>query len=121
MTIVAASVALSIGGVGAGIYGFLLFAVLAVFVAGLMVGRTPEYVGKKIESREVKLAVLAIAILPLFILYFGIGPPSKIAFGVTHGMFPIMLTIIAGVQNLKLKQGGRLPAHLEGRRVVPVA
>lgn len=57
-----------IGGVGAGIYGFLLFAILAVFVAGLMVGRTPEYVGKKIESREVKLAVLAIAILPLIIL-----------------------------------------------------
>ncbi|SEK88048.1 K+-transporting ATPase ATPase A chain [Sphingomonas palmae] len=57
-----------IGGVGAGIYGFLLFAILAVFVAGLMVGRTPEYVGKKIESREVKLAVLAIAVLPLVIL-----------------------------------------------------
>ncbi|WP_210357697.1 potassium-transporting ATPase subunit KdpA [Sphingomonas beigongshangi] len=57
-----------IGGVGAGIYGFLLFAILAVFVAGLMVGRTPEYVGKKIEAREVKLAVLAIAVLPLFIL-----------------------------------------------------
>jgi len=59
-----------IGGVGAGIYGFLLFAILAVFVAGLMVGRTPEYVGKKIESREVKLAVLAIAVLPLMILGF---------------------------------------------------
>jgi len=57
-----------VGGVGAGIYGFLLFAILAVFVAGLMVGRTPEYVGKKIEAREVKLAVLAIAILPLVIL-----------------------------------------------------
>ncbi|MFT4055970.1 MAG: potassium-transporting ATPase subunit KdpA [Novosphingobium sp.] len=57
-----------VGGVGAGIYGFLLFAILAVFVAGLMVGRTPEYVGKKIESREVKLAVLAIAVLPLIIL-----------------------------------------------------
>ncbi|MDT7933494.1 MAG: potassium-transporting ATPase subunit KdpA [Sphingomonadaceae bacterium] len=57
-----------VGGVGAGIYGFLLFAVLAVFVAGLMVGRTPEYVGKKIEAREVKLAVLAIAVLPLSIL-----------------------------------------------------
>ncbi len=57
-----------IGGVGAGVYGFLLFAILAVFVAGLMVGRTPEYVGKKIESREVKLAVLAIAVLPLMIL-----------------------------------------------------
>ena len=59
-----------IGGVGAGLYGILLFAILAVFVAGLMVGRTPEYVGKKIEAREVKLAVLAIAILPLVILGF---------------------------------------------------
>jgi K+-transporting ATPase ATPase A chain len=59
-----------VGGVGAGIYGFLLFAILAVFVAGLMVGRTPEYVGKKIEAREVKLAVLAIAVLPLIILGF---------------------------------------------------
>jgi K+-transporting ATPase ATPase A chain len=59
-----------IGGVGAGIYGFLLFAILAVFVAGLMVGRTPEYVGKKIEAKEVKLAVLAIAVLPLTILGF---------------------------------------------------
>jgi len=59
-----------IGGVGTGIYGFLLFAILAVFVAGLMVGRTPEYVGKKIEAREVKLAVLAIAVLPLAILGF---------------------------------------------------
>ncbi|KTE09528.1 potassium-transporting ATPase subunit KdpA [Sphingopyxis sp. H115] len=57
-----------VGGVGAGIYGFLLFAILAVFVAGLMVGRTPEYVGKKIEAKEVKLAVLAIATLPLLIL-----------------------------------------------------
>ncbi|MGC1271914.1 MAG: potassium-transporting ATPase subunit KdpA [Croceibacterium sp.] len=59
-----------VGGVGAGIYGFMLFALLAVFVAGLMVGRTPEYVGKKIEAREVKLAVLAIATLPLCILGF---------------------------------------------------
>jgi potassium-transporting ATPase potassium-binding subunit len=57
-----------IGGVGSGLYGFLLFAIISIFVAGLMVGRTPEYLGKKIESREVKLAVLAIAILPLMIL-----------------------------------------------------
>ncbi|MDB5713257.1 MAG: potassium-transporting ATPase subunit KdpA, partial [Sphingomonadales bacterium] len=57
-----------VGGVGAGIYGFLMFAILAVFVAGLRVGRTPEYVGKMIESREVILAVLAIAVLPLMIL-----------------------------------------------------
>jgi K+-transporting ATPase ATPase A chain len=57
-----------IGGVGAGLYGMLLFVVLAVFVAGLMVGRTPEYVGKKIEAKEVKMAMLAILILPLMIL-----------------------------------------------------
>src|SRR6186713_3685075 len=57
-----------IGGVGAGLYGMLLFVVIAIFVAGLMVGRTPEYVGKKIEGREVKFAVLAIAVLPLLIL-----------------------------------------------------
>ncbi len=66
------------GGVGAGLYGMLLFVILAVFVAGLMVGRTPEYVGKKIEAREVKLAVLAIAVLPLIILGFtGIAAVSK--------------------------------------------
>lgn len=59
---------LIIGGVGAGLYGMLLYCLLAVFVAGLMVGRTPEYVGKKIEAREVKFAVLAIASLPLVIL-----------------------------------------------------
>ncbi|MGL5168197.1 MAG: potassium-transporting ATPase subunit KdpA [Afipia sp.] len=57
-----------IGGVGAGLYGMLLFVVLAIFVAGLMVGRTPEYVGKKIEAREVKLAMLAILVLPLMYL-----------------------------------------------------
>ncbi len=57
-----------VGGVGAGLYGMLVYAMLAVFVAGLMVGRTPEYVGKKIEAREMKLAVIAIAILPLTIL-----------------------------------------------------
>jgi K+-transporting ATPase ATPase A chain len=57
-----------VGGVGAGMYGMLLFVVLTIFVAGLMVGRTPEYVGKKIEAREVKMAMLAILILPLMIL-----------------------------------------------------
>jgi K+-transporting ATPase ATPase A chain len=57
-----------IGGVGAGLYGMLLFVILTVFVAGLMVGRTPEYVGKKIEAREVKMAMLAILVLPLMIL-----------------------------------------------------
>jgi K+-transporting ATPase ATPase A chain len=58
------------GGVGAGLYGMLIFVLLAVFIAGLMVGRTPEYLGKKIESREVKLAMLYVLIFPLVILYF---------------------------------------------------
>jgi K+-transporting ATPase ATPase A chain len=58
------------GGVGSGLYGLLVMAVIAVFVAGLMVGRTPEYLGKKIEVREVKMAVLAILILPVAILGF---------------------------------------------------
>jgi K+-transporting ATPase ATPase A chain len=58
------------GGVGSGLYGIVVMAILTVFVAGLMVGRTPEYLGKKIEAREMKLAVLAILILPLAILGF---------------------------------------------------
>jgi K+-transporting ATPase ATPase A chain len=57
-----------VGGVGAGLYGMLLFVVIAIFVAGLMVGRTPEYVGKKIEAKEVKMAMLAILVLPLMYL-----------------------------------------------------
>ena len=58
------------GGVGSGLYGMLIFAVLAVFIAGLMVGRTPEYLGKKIDAKEVKMAMLAILILPFSILGF---------------------------------------------------
>lgn len=94
-----------IGGVGAGIYGFLLFAILAVFVAGLMVGRTPEYVGKKIESREVKLSVLAIAVLPLVILGFSAlacvvsaglaGPLNK----GPHGFSEILYAFTSAVAN----------------------
>jgi len=58
------------GGVGAGLYGMLVFVVLSVFIAGLMVGRTPEYLGKKIEGREMKLAMLYVLIFPLIILGF---------------------------------------------------
>ena len=58
------------GGVGAGLYGFLVVAIIAVFVAGLMVGRTPEYLGKKIEVREMKFAMLAVLIYPLIVLGF---------------------------------------------------
>ena len=64
------------GGVGAGLYGMLIFAILAVFIAGLMVGRTPEYLGKKIEQKEVKMVMLAVLVLAVCILGFaaaGIG------------------------------------------------
>ncbi|PQM26282.1 potassium-transporting ATPase subunit KdpA [Sphingopyxis lindanitolerans] len=94
-----------IGGVGAGIYGFLLFAILAIFVAGLMVGRTPEYVGKKIEAREVKLAVLAIAVLPLIILGFtaiasvtGAGLAGPLNKG-PHGFSEILYAFTSAVAN----------------------
>jgi K+-transporting ATPase ATPase A chain len=94
-----------VGGVGAGVYGFLLFAILAVFVAGLMVGRTPEYVGKKIEGREVKLAVLAIAVLPLVILGFtaisavtGAGLAGPLNKG-PHGFTEILYTFTSAVGN----------------------
>jgi K+-transporting ATPase ATPase A chain len=58
------------GGVGAGLYGMLMYAILAVFIAGLMVGRTPEYLGKKVESFEIKMASLALLISPANILFF---------------------------------------------------
>ena len=58
------------GGVGAGLYGILLFAIVAVFIAGLMVGRTPEYIGKKIEQKEVKMAMLAVIATAASILVF---------------------------------------------------
>jgi len=69
------------GGVGSGLYGMLLFAIVAVFVAGLMIGRTPEYLGKKLEAKEVKMAILAILILPLSMLGF-----TAIAVVVTPGL-----------------------------------
>ncbi len=71
-----------VGGVGAGLYGMLIFVLIAIFIAGLMVGRTPEYVGKKIEAREVKLAMLAILSLPLAMLGFtaiAVVLPSAVA------------------------------------------
>jgi K+-transporting ATPase ATPase A chain len=70
------------GGVGAGLYGFLVVAIIAVFVAGLMVGRTPEYLGKKIETREMKLAMFAVLIYPLSVLGFSAASvllPSALA------------------------------------------
>jgi potassium-transporting ATPase potassium-binding subunit len=67
------------GGVGAGLYGMLMFAILAVFIAGLMVGRTPEYLGKKIEQKEVKMAMIAMLVLAASILLFA-GASSVVQF-----------------------------------------
>jgi K+-transporting ATPase ATPase A chain len=84
------------GGVGSGLYGLIVFAILAVFIAGLMVGRTPEYLGKKIEQYEMKMAALAILILPLSILGFSalavVVPPgvNAIANPGPHGLSEIL-------------------------------
>jgi K+-transporting ATPase ATPase A chain len=67
------------GGVGAGLYGMLMFAILAVFIAGLMVGRTPEYLGKKIEQKEVKMAMISMLVLAASILFFA-GAASVVEF-----------------------------------------
>ena len=58
------------GGVGSGLYGMLLFVLLTVFIAGLMVGRTPEYLGKKVEAREVKLVMIGVLVMPIVVLAF---------------------------------------------------
>ncbi len=85
-----------VGGVGAGLYGILMFIVVAVFVAGLMVGRTPEYLGKKIEAKEVKMAMLAILCLPLAMLVFtaiAVVLPSGVAAmgnGGPHGFSEVL-------------------------------
>ena len=103
---------LIIGGVGAGLYGMLLYCLLAVFVAGLMVGRTPEYVGKKIEAREVKLAVLAIASLPLVILGLTalasvaeMGLAGRLAMG-PHGFSEILYAFTSAAANNGSAFGG---------------
>jgi K+-transporting ATPase ATPase A chain len=93
------------GGVGSGLYGMLLFAVLAVFIAGLMVGRTPEYLGKKIEAKEVKMAMLAILILPLSMLGFtalatvlpdGLAGPANQG---PHGFSEILYAFVSATGN----------------------
>ena len=94
-----------VGGVGAGMYGMLLFVILAIFVAGLMVGRTPEYVGKKIEAKEVKMAMLAILILPLMILGWtavaAVNPQavSQLANAGPHGFSEILYLYTSSTGN----------------------
>jgi K+-transporting ATPase ATPase A chain len=94
-----------VGGVGAGFYGMLLFAILAVFVAGLMVGRTPEYLGKKIEGREVKLTMLAVLCLPLMMLgltAIAVVAPngvSSISSPGPHGFSEVLYAYTSGAAN----------------------
>jgi potassium-transporting ATPase potassium-binding subunit len=101
-----------VGGVGAGMYGMLLFVVISIFVAGLMVGRTPEYVGKKIEAKEVKMAMLAILILPL--MYLGwtavavVYPPAvaSIANPGPHGFTEVLYAYTSQTGNNGSAFGG---------------
>jgi K+-transporting ATPase ATPase A chain len=94
------------GGVGAGLYGILIYVVLAVFIAGLMVGRTPEYLGKKIEAYDVKMSMLVVLVFPLIILVFtGISIVSP-AFGTSsisnlgpHGLSQILYAYTSGAGN----------------------
>ena len=93
------------GGVGAGMYGMLIYIVLAVFIAGLMVGRTPEYLGKKIESYDVKMAMLVVLIFPLVILGFSAISAVK-PFGTSsilnpgpHGLSEILYAFTSGAGN----------------------
>ncbi|WP_027173411.1 potassium-transporting ATPase subunit KdpA [Methylobacterium sp. 10] len=101
-----------VGGVGAGLYGILVFVIVTIFVAGLMVGRTPEYLGKKIEGREVKMAMLAILCLPLMMLGFtalatvvaaGLAGPANAG---PHGFSEILYAFTSAAANNGSAFGG---------------
>jgi K+-transporting ATPase ATPase A chain len=94
------------GGVGSGLYGMLIFCILSVFIAGLMVGRTPEYLGKKIESYDVKMAMLYVLIFPLVILTFSAVSVMAPSFGTSqianngpHGFSEILYAFVSGAGN----------------------
>jgi len=94
------------GGVGAGMYGILIYIVLAVFIAGLMVGRTPEYLGKKIEAYDVKMAMLVVLVFPLTILIFTAVSMVSPSFGLSqlnnagpHGLSEILYAFTSGTAN----------------------
>ena len=100
------------GGVGAGLYGMLIFAILAVFIAGLMVGRTPEYLGKKIQAAEMKLVVLYILIVPILVLAFtGISvvmdsAESSILNAGPHGLTEVTYAFTSAANNNGSAFGG---------------
>jgi len=100
------------GGVGAGMYGMLIYIVLAVFIAGLMVGRTPEYLGKKIEAYDVKMAMLVVLVFPLVILAFA-GISAVQPYGISsitnpgpHGLTQILYAFTSGAGNNGSAFGG---------------
>jgi len=100
------------GGVGAGLYGILVLAILSVFIAGLMVGRTPEYLGKKVETREVKLAMLYVLVFPLVILSLAAWS-AVVPYGVSslanqgpHGLTEILYAFTSGAGNNGSAFGG---------------
>ena len=93
------------GGVGSGLYGMLIMAIIAVFIAGLMVGRTPEYLGKKIGTREIKLAACYLLITPALVLGFTAAavalptPPHSVANPGAHGFSEILYAYTSGANN----------------------
>ena len=100
------------GGVGAGMYGILIYVILAVFIAGLMVGRTPEYLGKKIEAYDVKMAMLVALVFPLVILILA-GVSSVHNFGTSsisnagpHGLTQMLYAYVSGAGNNGSAFGG---------------
>jgi len=101
-----------VGGVGAGFYGIVMFIIVAVFVAGLMVGRTPEYLGKKIEAKEMKMALLAVLCLPLAMLVFAaiatVLPSAVASIGTAgpHGFSEILYAYTSAAANNGSAFGG---------------
>jgi K+-transporting ATPase ATPase A chain len=94
------------GGVGAGMYGILIYVILSVFIAGLMVGRTPEYMGKKVEAYDVKMAMLNVLIFPLTILVFTAISSVSPSFGTSqlnnagpHGLSEMLYAFTSGTGN----------------------
>ncbi|MBP8203312.1 MAG: potassium-transporting ATPase subunit KdpA [Pseudomonas sp.] len=93
------------GGVGAGLYGMLLFVLIAVFLAGLMIGRTPEYLGKKLDAREVRLLVVTLLVMPVGVLVFGAlaaslpGPAASVTNPGAHGFSQILYAYTSGTAN----------------------
>jgi len=101
------------GGVGAGMYGILVFIILSVFIAGLMVGRTPEYLGKKVQAYDVQMAMLVVLVFPLVILVFTAISVVAPSFGTSsilnpgpHGLSEILYAFTSGAGNNGSAFGG---------------